>query len=90
MRALRVCLACLVAIGCVLVGAAAAVAAGDSLVTSGSQPSPFPQNKQNEPAVTVDPIDSSLAVAGVNEEIDNAPCNGNDCSFTPGIGDSGV
>lgn len=90
MRALRVWLACLVAIGCVLVGAASAVAADDSLVTSGSQPSPFPQNKQNEPAVTVDPIDHSLAVAGANEEIDNAPCNGSDCSFTPGIGDSGV
>ncbi|HEY2655205.1 MAG TPA: sialidase family protein [Solirubrobacteraceae bacterium] len=90
MRALRVWLACLGAIGFALVGAASAVAAGDSLVTSGSQPSPFPQNKQNEPAVTVDPIDPSLAVAGVNEEIDNAPCNGNDCSFTPGIGDSGV
>ena len=90
MRALRVWLASVVAIGCVLVGAASAVAAGDSLVTSGSQPSPFPQNKQNEPAVTVDPIDPSVAVAGVNEEIDNAPCNGNDCSFTPGIGDSGV
>jgi hypothetical protein len=90
MRARRVWLAFLVSIGCFLVGAASAAAAGDSRVTSGSQPSPFPQNKQNEPAVTVDPIDPSLAVAGVNEEIDNAPCNGNDCSFTPGIGDSGV
>jgi hypothetical protein len=90
MRALRVWLASVVAVGCVLVGAASAVAAGDSLVTSGSPASPFPQNKQNEPAVTVDPIDPSLAVAGVNEEIDNAPCDGNDCSFTPGIGDSGV
>jgi hypothetical protein len=45
MRALRAWLASVVAIGCVLVGAASAVAAGDSLVTSGSQPSPFPQNK---------------------------------------------
>ena len=90
MRGLKLGLASLVAIGCVLVGAASAVAAGDSLVTSGSPPSPFPQNKQNEPAVTVDPVNPSLAVAGVNEEIDNAPCNGNDCSFTPGIGDSGV
>jgi hypothetical protein len=75
---------------CALFGAASALAAGDSLVTVGSQSSPFPQNKQNEPAVAVDPIDPSLAVAGVNEEIDNAPCNGSNCSFTPGIGDSGV
>jgi hypothetical protein len=73
-----------------LCGAAVAFAASDSLVTVGSPSSPFPQNKQNEPAVTVDPINDSIAVAGVNEEIDNAPCNGNDCSFTPGIGDSGV
>jgi hypothetical protein len=63
---------------------------GDALVTSGSPPSPFPQNKQNEPAVTVNPTNPSQAVAGVNEEIDNAPCSGNDCSFTPGIGDDGV
>jgi hypothetical protein len=63
---------------------------GDALVTIGSPSSPFPQNKQNEPAVTVDPHNPRWAVAGVNEEIDNAPCNGSDCSFTPGIGDSGV
>ena len=86
----RVWLVGLAAAGCFLIGAASAWAASDSLVTSGSQPSPFPQNKQNEPSVTVDPIDPSLAIAGVNEEIDNAPCDGNDCSFTPGIGDSGV
>ena len=90
MRGLRVWLVLLGAIGCGLVGAASAIAAGDSRVTIGSQASPFPQNKQNEPAVAVDPVDHNLAVAGVNEEIDNAPCNGNDCSFTPGIGDSGV
>jgi hypothetical protein len=62
----------------------------DALVTSGSPSAPFPQNKQNEPAVTVDPLQPGLAVAGANEEIDNAPCNGSDCSFTPGIGDSGA
>jgi hypothetical protein len=73
-----------------LAGAGTALAAGDSIVTSGSQATPFPQNKQNEPAVTVDPLNTSIAVAGANEEIDNAPCNGSDCSFTPGIGDSGV
>jgi hypothetical protein len=73
-----------------LLGAAAALAQTDALVTSGSPSAPFPQNKQNEPAVAVDPVDPSLAVAGANEEIDNAPCSGSDCSFTPGIGDSGV
>jgi len=73
-----------------LAAAPAAAAAGDALVTSGSPASPFPQNKQNEPAVTVDPLHPKIAVADANEEIDNAPCSGNSCPFTPGIGDSGV
>jgi hypothetical protein len=59
-------------------------------VTDGSPPSPFPQNKQNEPSVAVDPANPNLVAAGANEEIDNLPCAGSDCSFTPGIGDSGV
>jgi hypothetical protein len=65
-------------------------AAADTLVTSGSQSSPFPQNKQNEPSVAVDPANPDLVAAGANEEIDNLPCGGSDCSFTPGVGDSGV
>ncbi|HWE14467.1 MAG TPA: sialidase family protein [Solirubrobacteraceae bacterium] len=89
MRARWLVLAALTVV-CPLVGAASALGQGDALVTSGSPSSPFPQNKQNEPAVVIDPVDTSLAVAGANEEIDNAPCNGSDCSFTPGIGDSGV
>jgi hypothetical protein len=90
MRAHRSWLVGVVVMASFFVSAPSAFAARDSLVTSGSPSSPFPQNKQNEPAVTVDPVDTSLAVAGVNEEIDNAPCVGSACSFTPGIGDSGV
>ena len=90
MRAMRSWLVAVMAVGGLLVVAGPAVAADDSLVTSGSPTAPFPQNKQNEPAVTLDPVAPSIAVAGVNEEIDNAPCDGSDCSFTPGIGDSGV
>jgi hypothetical protein len=71
-------------------GVGAVPAAADAPVTAGSLPSPFPQNKQNEPAVAVDPLDPSIAVAGANEEIDNAPCDGSSCPFTPGIGDDGV
>ena len=55
---------------------------GDALVTVGSPTGPFPQNKQNEPSIARDPVSGTL-VAGVNEEIDMAPC-------APGVGSSGV
>ena len=59
-------------------------------VSTGSPPGPFPQNKQNEPAVAIDPLDPRLVVAGANDEIDLAPCAGSSCPFTSGVGISGV
>jgi hypothetical protein len=68
----------------------ASAQAGGVLVTVGSPSSPFPQNKQNEPAVAVDPLNAKMVVAGSNDEIDLAPCVGSSCPFTPGVGVSGV
>jgi hypothetical protein len=68
----------------------AAGAAADTLVSVGSPSSPFPQNKQNEPSVAVDPANPSLVAAGANDEVDNLPCAGSDCSFTPGVGGAAV
>lgn len=76
------------------VPAASAAPSGgsDALVTVGSPRTTFPRDKQNEPAVGIalDATRPSVLVAGANEEIDNAPCAAADCSFTPGVGDSGV
>ena len=60
----------------------------------------FPTNKQNEPTIAVNPLDSSRLIAGSNDEQRQPRCGPgpvrgsdaepSDCSFFPNVGTSGI
>ena len=80
-----------------VVFATSAAAANEARVTVGSPLTPFPQNKQNEPAVAIDASRPTVLAAGSNDEIDLAPCGDDDLRdgrvslpVHAGVGVSGV
>jgi hypothetical protein len=85
----------LLALTAVMAGSAPSPAqtGGDVSVMNASPVGPFSANKQNEPAVAVDPMHPNIVAAGANDNIDMEQCNAGDdttCPFTDGVGVSGI
>jgi hypothetical protein len=75
------------------VWASAAQGRSATRVTVGSAPNAqFPQDKQNEPAVAIDPVRPQLVAAGANDWIDVGPCaeEVSGCVAPAAVGGSGV
>src|SRR5712692_8468491 len=71
---------------------AAAAASGPNFNSQANlgQPGPFPQNKQNEPAIAQNPAHPRNLIAGANDEIDLPGCSASGCPFVANVGLSGV
>ncbi len=67
--------------------------------TNSNNSAKFPTNKQNEPTIALNPVDSNFLIAGSNDEQRQPACGApsrgpstvpSDCSFFPGVGTSGI
>ena len=76
-----------------------AVTAASALSVTETNVSPtaahFPQNKQNESPMAVNPLDANNAISGANDEIQEPDCtpatgDPSNCPFAPGVDTSGV
>ena len=64
-----------------------------ALVTAGSPLARYPESRQGEPSLAIDPSAPAVAAAGANDMIDVAPCDRSaraECGGSPGVGVSGV
>src|SRR5712692_8320068 len=76
----------------VVAGAGPALALSSDFDTQTNlvQSAPFPQNKQNEPAIAQNPAHPMHLIAGANDEIDEPACTASGCPFVGNVGLSGV
>ena len=91
-KQLHVGLGLAVSVGALFASALPAVSRSETEVSVGST-NPFSGNKQNEPAVSIDPNHPNLLVAGANDNIDLENCNAgadSSCPFTTGVGTTGI